>query len=90
MGTASRPRGSTIGFYMEYVKGKNNTPSILILLLNGAMVSTALAKPYPLPQETFLGLSELPQQSGPSALARRPIASKRIWHLCQLSSDQDS
>lgn len=64
--------GSTIEFYMEYVKGKNNTASILILLLNGSMISMAPAKPYPLPQETFLGLSDLPQQSGPSTLARRP------------------
>ena len=60
---------------MYYVK-VSNSPLTSIWKKSRAVISTALAKPYPLAQETFLGLQYLP---GPSLLPICPLSLTRAW-----------
>jgi len=57
---------------MQYVK-VNNIPSMLTLLLQGAVISTRPTVRYPLPEERWIGFEEEPPVPRPSAIAFRPI-----------------
>ena len=50
----------------------NNNPSTSTWPTPRSPISTKPAKPYPLPQETFLGLTDLPTGSKPSPLGISP------------------
>lgn len=55
-----------------------HTPSLLTLLVQGSVIATKPAMPYPLPQEHVLGVDAEPSVRQPSALASRPIVWQKV------------
>jgi hypothetical protein len=62
---------------LTYIKGNKN--SVTMRLLQAlSEISTARAKPYPLPQEVYPDLIAPRTPGRPSALATRPILWKKV------------